>query len=86
MSKFNQPFSPIKHLFRNAILRQVEISITKPSKATYSSEIIARIVKSVGASTEKVIGEFTSKMPLKLTFELRNAVKIEFFMAPRVED
>jgi proliferating cell nuclear antigen len=63
-----------------------EISITKPSKATYSSEFMSKMVKAVGASSEKVTAEFTSKMPLKLTFALTNAVKIEFFMAPRVED
>lgn len=63
-----------------------EISINKPSKATYSSEFMAKLVKAVGVSAEKVIAEFTSKMPLKLTFALPNAVKIEFFMAPRVED
>lgn len=63
-----------------------EISITKPSKATYSSEFMSKIVKAVGSSSEKVTAEFTSKMPLKLTFGLPNAVKIEFFMAPRVED
>jgi proliferating cell nuclear antigen len=63
-----------------------EISIAKPSKATYSSEIMSRMVKAVGASSEKVTAEFTSKMPLKLSFDLPNAVKIQFFMAPRVED
>jgi hypothetical protein len=47
---------------------------------------MSKMVKAVGAYSEKVIGEFTSKMPLKLTFALPNAVKIEFFMAPRVED
>lgn len=63
-----------------------EISITKPSKATYSSEFMLRMVKAIGTSSEKVTAEFTSKMPLKLTFTLPNAVKIEFYMAPRVED
>lgn len=63
-----------------------EISITKPSKATYNAEFISKLVKALGTSTEKVTAEFTSKMPLKLTFALPNAVKIEFFLAPRVED
>jgi proliferating cell nuclear antigen len=70
----------------NGIENLHEISINKPSKATYSSEIMSKIVKAVGVSSEKVTGEFTSKMPLKLTFALRNTVKIEFYLAPRVED
>ncbi len=63
-----------------------EIFVAKPSKSTYSSEFMSRMVKAVGASSEKVTAEFTSKMPLRLTFALPNVVKIEFYMAPRVED
>lgn len=71
---------------KSGIANLNEISIKKPSKATYSSEFMSKIVKAIGASAEKVTGEFTSKMPLKLSFALPNAVRIEFFMAPRVED
>jgi len=71
---------------KNGIENLNEILITKPSKATYSSEFMSKMVRAVGASSEKVTAEFTSKMPLKLTFALPNAVKIEFYMAPRVED
>lgn len=63
-----------------------EISVTKPSKATYGSEFMTKLIKAIGASSETMTAEFTTKMPLKLTFSLPNAVKIEFFMAPRVED
>jgi hypothetical protein len=47
---------------------------------------MSKMVKAIGVSWEKVTAEFTSKMPLKLTFGLPNGVKIEFFLAPRVED
>lgn len=71
---------------RSGIENLNEIAVSKPSKATYSSEFMSKMVKAVGASSEKVTAEFTSKMPLRLTFALPNAVKIEFYMAPRVED
>jgi proliferating cell nuclear antigen len=71
---------------KNGVENLHEISITKPSKSTYSSEFMSKMVKAVGAFSEKVTAEFTSKMPLKLSFDLPNAVKIQFFMAPRVED
>jgi proliferating cell nuclear antigen len=63
-----------------------EISVSKPAKGTFSLEFMSKIIKAVGPSSEKVTAEYTSKMPLRLTFLLSNAVKIEFYMAPRVDD
>lgn len=63
-----------------------EISVTKPSKATYSSEFMSNMVKAVEVSSDRLTAEFASRIPLKLAFALPNAVRIEFFMAPRVED
>jgi hypothetical protein len=63
-----------------------EISVLMPSKATYSTELLTRIIKSVGSSCQTVIAEYSTNKPLKLGFALSNAVKIEFFMAPRIED
>jgi hypothetical protein len=63
-----------------------EISITAPSKGTYSTEFITKIVKAVNTTSQTVTFEYTSGKPLKLTFALPNAVKIEFYMAPRIED
>jgi hypothetical protein len=39
---------------------------------------MSKMVKAVGASSEKVTAEFSIGKPLKLTFGLQNAVKIEF--------
>jgi proliferating cell nuclear antigen len=63
-----------------------EISVGAPSKASYSAEFISKIVKAIGASSQLVTMEYSSNKPLKMAFALPNAVKIEFFMAPRVED
>ena len=63
-----------------------EISITAPSKGTYSTEFITKIVKAVNTTSQTVTLEYTSGKPLKLTFALPNALKIEFYMAPRIED
>jgi len=63
-----------------------ELSVVAPSKATYNSAFISRMVKAVGTTSQSVTAEYSSKMPLKLTFGLANAVRIQFFLAPRVED
>jgi proliferating cell nuclear antigen len=63
-----------------------ELSVGTPAKATFSTEIMAKIVKAVGTSSQSVTAEYSSNKPLRLTFTLSNSVKIEFFMAPRVEN
>lgn len=63
-----------------------EISVTQPSKATFSTEFITKLVKAVGSSSEEIVTEYAANKPLKMTFTLPNAVKVEFFMAPRVAD
>ena len=63
-----------------------EISVTQPSKATFSTEFISRVVKAIGSSSQEIVTEYAANKPLKMTFVLPNAVKVEFFMAPRVSD
>lgn len=63
-----------------------EISVTQPSKATFSTEFITKLVKAVGSSSEEIVTEYAANKPLKMTFALPNAVKVEFFMAPRLAD
>jgi proliferating cell nuclear antigen len=71
---------------RSGIENLHEISIGAASKASYSAEFISKIVKAIGASSQLVTMEYSSSKPLKMAFALPNAVKIEFFMAPRVQD
>lgn len=62
-----------------------EISVAAASKASYSAEFISKIVKAIGTSSQPVTMEYSSNKPLKMAFALPNAVKIKFFMVPRVE-
>ena len=64
-----------------------EISIVTPSKATYGTELIAKMVKAVGTATcQTITVEYATNKPLRLTFALPNAVTIDFYLAPGVED
>ena len=63
-----------------------EISVTQPSKATFSTEFISKVVKAVGPSSKEIVIEYAANKPLKMTCMFLNAVKVEFFMAPRVAD
>ena len=63
-----------------------EISVSQPSKASFSTVFITKVVKAVGPSSEEIVVEYAANKPLKMTFALPNAVKVEFFMAPRAAD
>lgn len=61
--------------------------IKEDSKATYSIQYLLNIVKAAGAASEMVNAEYSSKMPLKLEFQLGGSGgKIQFYLAPRIED
>lgn len=63
-----------------------EIFVSTPAKASSSTEFMTKIVNAVGTTCQTVTAEYSSNKPLKLTFALANAIMIEYFMAPRVED
>ena len=63
-----------------------EISVSQPSKASFSTVFITKVVKAVSPSSEEIVTEYAANKPLKMTFALPNAVKVEFFMAPRAAD
>lgn len=63
------------------------IEVKEESKATYSLQYLLAIVKAAGASSEKVVCEYSNKMPLKLEFTLGDTGgRINFYLAPRIEE
>lgn len=57
------------------------IAVKEDSKATFSLDYLARMVKAVTAEDVKL--EYSSKMPVKVSFD---DGKIAFYLAPRVQD
>ncbi len=69
----------------NDALESMEVG--KESKATYSLQYLLNIVKAAGGATEKVVCEYSSKMPLKMEFALgETGGRINFYLAPRIEE
>jgi proliferating cell nuclear antigen len=63
----------------------LELKVKEQSEATYSLEYLSGFVKSVKPAEVATL-EFSSKMPIKLTFPLdERGSLIEFYLAPRVE-
>jgi proliferating cell nuclear antigen len=62
-----------------------ELNVKNESKATYSLEYLRNIVKAIKSSVRSIRCEYSSKMPLRLEFQVANVGRVHFFLAPRVE-
>jgi len=62
----------------------IELNVKEPSSSTYSLNYLEDLVKASRAS-EILVLEFSTDMPLKLSFELPNEGRITYYLAPRVE-
>ncbi len=63
----------------------LELEVKEDSKATYSLEYLSSITKAIGSSAEDLTIEFSKSMPIKIEFRAAQMLKINFYLAPRVE-
>jgi proliferating cell nuclear antigen len=64
-----------------------EITVKETSKSTYNIDFISKIIRAIGhQSSDLVTIEYSSNKPLRLEFLLSGIVKIQFYLAPRVQD
>lgn len=65
----------------------LQLDVKEDSKATYSIDYLLNITKAAGATSDTVICEYSSKMPLRLEFRISEmGGRIHFYLAPRVEE
>lgn len=64
-----------------------EITVKENSKSTYNIDFISKIIRAIGhQSSNLVTMEYSSNKPLRLDFLLSGVVKLQFYLAPRVQD
>jgi proliferating cell nuclear antigen len=63
----------------------LEMSAKEASKATFSLSYLSEIVKAAVPTSEIVVIEFSTDMPIKLDFQQEKEGKLKFFLAPRIE-
>ena len=64
-----------------------EITVKENSKSTYNIDFISKIIRAIGhQSSDLVTMEYSSNKPLRLEFLLSGVVKLQFYLAPRVQD
>ena len=63
------------------------ITVNENSKSTYNIDFISRIIRAIGhQSSDLVTIEYSSNKPLRLEFLLSGMIKLQFYLAPRVQD
>ena len=63
----------------------LEMNVKESSKATFSLSYLSEIVKAAVPTSEIVIIEFSTDMPIKLDFQQEKEGILKFYLAPRIE-
>jgi proliferating cell nuclear antigen len=64
-----------------------EITVKENSKSVYSIDYISKIIRAIGHQLSNLVTiEYSSNKPLRLEFLLTSMVRIQFYLAPRVQD
>jgi proliferating cell nuclear antigen len=64
-----------------------EITVKETSKSTYNIDFISKIIRAIGHQSSNLVTiEYSSNKPLRLEFLLSGTVKLQFYLAPRVQD
>ncbi len=63
----------------------LEMEAKEASKATFSLSYLSEIVKAAVPTSEIVVIEFSTDMPIKLDFQQEKEGKLKYFLAPRIE-
>ena len=64
-----------------------DITIKENSKSKYNIDFISKIIRAVGNQTSNLVTiEYSTNKPLRLEFLLSGMVKLQFYLAPRVQD
>ena len=74
---------------KNKVESLQEITAKENSKSTYNIDFISKIIRAIGnqSSSNLVTIEYSSNKPLRLEFILLSGmVRIQFYLAPRVQD
>ena len=64
----------------------LSLDVSENSKATFSLSYLDQIVGAASATSDIVTIEFSTNMPVKLNFEMPHKEKLEYFIAPRIEE
>ena len=62
------------------------LEVTEDSSSIYSLEYMAKIIRNIGKASNKVNMEYGSQTPMHMLFEMPSMTKVEYYLAPRIEN
>lgn len=68
----------------NSELSQLEV--TQDSSSVYSLEYMAKIIRNIGKASKNVNMEYGTKTPMHMLFEMPSMTRVEYYLAPRIEN
>ncbi len=62
------------------------LEVTQKSSSVYSLEYMAKIIRNIGKASNNVNMEYGTQSPLYMLFEMPSMTKVEYYLAPRIEN
>ena len=62
------------------------IEVSQNSSSVYGLEYMAKIIKSIGKTSKNVHIQYGSKTPMHVLFEMPSSTKVEYYLAPRIQN
>ena len=62
------------------------LEVTQDSSSVYSLEFMAKIIRNIGKASKNVNMEYGTQTPMHMLFEMPSMTKVEYFLAPRIEN
>ena len=63
-----------------------ELSSSVPSKAAYSLEYMAKIIRDIGKASRVIDLEYSDKNPIRIKFEMPSYTTVNYYLAPTIEN
>ena len=60
--------------------------VTQNSSSVYSLEYMAKIIRNIGKACNNVNMEYGTSTPIHMLFEMPSLTKVEYYLAPRIEN
>lgn len=62
------------------------LEVTQVSSSMYSLEFMAKIIRNIGKASTNVNMEYGTATPMHMLFEMPSMTKVEYYLAPRIEN
>ncbi len=63
-----------------------KLEIKKVADTTYSLEYMAKIIRDIGKASKNINLEYSEQHPMHMTFVMPSKIKVNYYLAPRVEN